>query len=76
MDLRQLRYFVAVAEHLHFGRAAAHIGIGQSPLSKAIKEFETDLQVQLFSTTSRRTELTAVGAMLLQDAQRGVAVSQ
>lgn len=70
MELRQLRYFMAVAEELHFGRAAARIGMAQSPLSRAIREFENDLHVKLFATTTRRTELTVAGATLFQDARR------
>jgi DNA-binding transcriptional LysR family regulator len=70
MELRQLRYFVAVAEELHFGRAAARIGIEQSPLSKAIKDFESDLCVKLMVTTTRRTELTSAGEMLLAEARQ------
>jgi DNA-binding transcriptional LysR family regulator len=69
MELRQLRYFVAVAEELHFARAAARVGIEQSPLSKAIKDFEADLGVRLFTRTTRSTRLTHSGQLLLEDAR-------
>ena len=70
MDLRQLRYCVAVAEELHFGRAAARLGIEQSPLSKAIKVFEENLDVRLVATTTRRTDLTPAGTLLLAQARQ------
>jgi DNA-binding transcriptional LysR family regulator len=70
METRQLRYFVALAEELHFARAAARVGIEQAPLSKAISNLEQRLGVQLFLRTRRSTTLTAVGDMLLQDARR------
>jgi DNA-binding transcriptional LysR family regulator len=70
MENRELRYFVALAEELHFARAAARVGIEQSPLSKAITEMERHLGVQLFIRTRRGTRLTYVGEILLQDARR------
>jgi DNA-binding transcriptional LysR family regulator len=70
MEIRELRYFVAVAEELHFARAAARVGIEQSPLSKAITEMELDLGVKLFVRTRRSTRLTYVGETLLEDARR------
>jgi len=70
METRELRYFVALAEELHFGRAAARVGIEQSPLSKAISEMERNLDVKLFIRTRRSTTLTSVGEMLLEDARR------
>jgi DNA-binding transcriptional LysR family regulator len=70
MELRQLRYFIAVAEELHFARAAARVGIEQSPLSKAISEMERHLGVRLFARTRRSTQLTYVGETLLPDARR------
>jgi DNA-binding transcriptional LysR family regulator len=70
METRELRYFVAVAEELHFARAAARVGIEQSPLSKAITEMERHLGVRLFVRTRRSTRLTFVGETLLPDARR------
>lgn len=62
--------FVAVAEELHFARAAERAGIEQSPLSRAIKEFELDLGVRPFARASRGTQLTWPGQILFEDARR------
>jgi DNA-binding transcriptional LysR family regulator len=70
MELRHLRYFVAVAEELHFARAAERVGIEQSPLSRAIRELERDLGAVLFTRTSRSTRMTRAGEILLVDARR------
>jgi DNA-binding transcriptional LysR family regulator len=69
VDLRKLRYFVAVAEHLHFGRAAAALHIAQPVLSRQIRALEHELKSQLFDRTKRATALTRAGEQLLVDAR-------
>lgn len=68
MEIRELRCFLAVAETLHFGRAADLLGVGQPPLSRTIAQFEARLGVSLFERTSRRVALTAAGEMLVPQA--------
>lgn len=70
MEFRHLRCFLAVAEELHFARAAEKIHIEQSPLSRAIKELEEDLGARLFVRTSRSTRSTHAGKLLLAHVPR------
>jgi DNA-binding transcriptional LysR family regulator len=70
IELRHFRYFLAVAETLHFGKAAAQLGMAQPPLSQQTKTLENIVGYRLFDMTTRGVRLTAVGQYLLERARK------
>lgn len=70
IELRHLRYFIAVAEELNFTRAAERVHIDQTPLSRAVRDLEDELGVQLFVRAPRRLQLTPAGGKLVEEARK------
>ena len=75
-ELRELRAFVAVAEELHFGRAAARLHVAQSPLSRTIQKLESEIGVALFVRNRRNVRITPAGELLLDSARELLLLSE
>ena len=76
LDLRKLRYFVAVAEELHFGRAAERLYVAQPVLSRQVRKLEQELGTDLLLRTSRSVTLTPAGLRLLDEARSLLAAAE
>jgi DNA-binding transcriptional LysR family regulator len=74
MELRHLRYLIAVAEELHFGRAALRLNVSQSPLSRQIRQLEEELGVRVSQRTKREVRLTEAGKAILNEAHHVLSV--
>lgn len=74
MDLRQLRYLIALSEELNFTRAAARCHVSQPPFSRAIRDLETELGVRLFERDKHHVTLTSAGASMVEDARKSLAI--
>ena len=76
MELRHIRYFLAVAEERHFTRAGAKVGIGQQPLSRQIQDLEAEIGTRLFHRVPHGAELTAVGELFLEGVKEMPALAE